>query len=324
MLVSYDLPANMTEASKGSHISIVSPVYHAAELVPCLVREILAVMHELGASFEIILVEDRSADQSWEAIKRECYKNSRVIGLRLSRNFGQHSAITAGLRYSRGEWIVVMDCDLQDKPGQIIALYQKALEGFDVVFARRRLRKDSPLKIFYSKLFYSVFSYLTGTQQDAAIANFGIYRNKVIEAVLSMNDNIRYFPAMVQWVGFRTTTIDVEHAARLRGETAYNLRKMLRLAINNIIFFSDKPLQLVAESGLMLSLASLLIGFIYLVGYLCGAIKVAGYASLIISIWLTAGMNILVLGLVGVYVGKAFEKAKNRPIYIVDEVINNG
>ena len=216
-----------------------------------------------------------------------------------------------------------MDCDLQDKPGQIIALYQKALEGFDVVFARRRLRKDSPLKIFYSKLFYSVFSYLTGTQQDAAIANFGIYRNKVIEAVLSMNDNIRYFPAMVQWVGFRTTTIDVEHAARLRGETAYNLRKMLRLAINNIIFFSDKPLQLVAESGLMLSLASLLIGFIYLVGYLCGAIKVAGYASLIISIWLTAGMNILVLGLVGVYVGKAFEKAKNRPIYIVDEVINN-
>jgi dolichol-phosphate mannosyltransferase len=164
---------------------------------------------------------------------------------------------------------------------------------------------------------------LTGTKQDAAIANFGIYRNKVIDAVLSMNDNIRYFPAMVQWVGFRTTTVDVEHSERLNGETAYNLRRMLRLAINNIISFSDKPLQLVAEGGLALSFLSLSIGLIYLIGYLFGAIKIAGYASLIISIWLTAGINILVLGLVGIYVGKAFEKAKNRPVYIVDEVINN-
>jgi dolichol-phosphate mannosyltransferase len=280
-------------------------------------------MHELGASFEIILVEDRSTDQSWEAIKRECQRNSKVIGLRLSRNFGQHSAITAGLRYSRGEWIVVMDCDLQDKPDQISVLYKKALEGFDVVFARRRLRKDSRLKRLYSKVFYSIFSYLTGTKQDAAIANFGIYRNKVIDAVLSMNDNIRYFPAMVQWVGFRTTTVDVEHSERLYGETAYNLRRMLRLAINNIISFSDKPLQLVAEGGLALSFLSLSIGLVYLIGYLSGAIKIAGYASLIISIWLTAGINILVLGLVGIYVGKAFEKAKNRPVYIVDEAIND-
>lgn len=320
---SHGLPANLTRTVKHSQISIVSPVYHAAEIVPHLVRHLLAAMHELGASFEIILVEDRSTDQSWEAIKRECQRNSKVIGLRLSRNFGQHSAITAGLRYSRGEWIVVMDCDLQDKPDQISVLYKKALEGFDVVFARRRLRKDSRLKRLYSKVFYSIFSYLTGTKQDAAIANFGIYRNKVIDAVLSMNDNIRYFPAMVQWVGFRTTTVDVEHSERLNGETAYNLRRMLRLAINNIISFSDKPLQLVAEGGLALSFLSLSIGLIYLIGYLFGAIKIAGYASLIISIWLTAGINILVLGLVGIYVGKAFEKAKNRPVYIVDEVVND-
>jgi dolichol-phosphate mannosyltransferase len=216
-----------------------------------------------------------------------------------------------------------MDCDLQDRPDQISALYRKALEGYDIVFARRRLRRDSRLKRLYSRAFYSVFSYLTETAQDAAIANFGIYHKKVIEAVLGMDDNIRYFPAMVQWVGFQSTRVDVEHSSRAQGESTYNLRKLLRLAINNIISFSDKPLRLVAQGGLILSAVSFVIGLFYLTGYLLGVIKVAGYASLIISIWLTAGINIFVLGLVGIYVGKAFEKVKGRPVYIIDEETNN-
>ena len=304
-------------------ISVVSPVYQAEAIVPHLVREIFNSMQGLTESFEVILVEDRSKDHSWDAIKKECQKSNKVKGIRLSRNFGQHCAITAGLRHSRGEWIVVMDCDLQDRPDQIPALYCKAIQGFDIVFARRHIRKDSKLKKFYSRLFYSIFSYLTGTSQDASIANFGIYRNKVVEAILSMNDNIRYFPAMVQWVGFKSATVDVEHSARMQGQTTYGFRRMLRLAINNIISFSDKPLQLVAQAGLMLSFAALLIGAIYFIGYLFGVIKVAGYASLIISIWLSAGINILVLGLVGIYVGKAFEKIKDRPVYIIDEALNN-
>ena len=216
-----------------------------------------------------------------------------------------------------------MDCDLQDRPDQISTLYRKALEGYDIVFARRRLRRDSRLKRFYSRAFYSVFSYLTETAQDAAIANFGIYHKKVIDAVLGMDDNIRYFPAMVQWVGFQSTRVDVEHSSRAQGVSTYNLRKLLRLAINNIISFSDKPLRLVAQGGLILSAISLAIGLLYLVGFLLGIIKVAGYASLIISIWLTAGINIFVLGLVGIYVGKAFEKIKGRPIFIIDEAVNN-
>lgn len=304
-------------------ISVVSPVYQAEEIVPHLVREIAYAMEKLVDSFEIILVDDRSRDGSWGAIKKECQKSSRVKGIRLSRNFGQHCAITAGLKHAKGEWIVVMDCDLQDRPDQIKALYSKALQGFDVVLARRQLRKDSKIKKLYSRLFYSVFSYLTGTRQDASIANFGIYRGKVINAILSMNDNIRYFPAMVQWVGFNTATADVEHSARLQGQTTYNIRRMLRLAVNNIISFSDKPLRLVAQGGLVLSFAALLIGIMFFIGYLLGAVNVAGYTSLIISIWLTAGINIFVLGLVGIYVGKAFEKIKDRPIYIIDEALNN-
>jgi glycosyltransferase involved in cell wall biosynthesis len=304
-------------------ISVVSPVYQSAPIVPRLVSEVSSALGELTDSFEIILVDDRSRDDSWNAIKQECNKSSHVRGLRLSRNFGQHSAITAGLGLAKGDWIVVMDCDLQDRPDQISALYRKALEGYDIVFARRRLRRDSRLKRLYSRAFYSVFSYLTETAQDAAIANFGIYHKKVIEAVLGMDDNIRYFPAMVQWVGFQSTRVDVEHSSRAQGESTYNLRKLLRLAINNIISFSDKPLRLVAQGGLILSAVSFVIGLFYLTGYLLGVIKVAGYASLIISIWLTAGINIFVLGLVGIYVGKAFEKVKGRPVYIIDEETNN-
>jgi polyisoprenyl-phosphate glycosyltransferase len=304
-------------------ISVVSPVYQAAPIVPRLVSEVSSALEDITDSFEIILVDDRSRDDSWNAIKQECNKNSRVRGLRLSKNFGQHSAITAGLSLAKGNWIVVMDCDLQDRPDQISTLYRKALEGYDIVFARRRLRRDSRLKRFYSRAFYSVFSYLTETAQDAAIANFGIYHKKVIDAVLGMDDNIRYFPAMVQWVGFQSTRVDVEHSSRAQGVSTYNLRKLLRLAINNIISFSDKPLRLVAQGGLILSAISLAIGLLYLVGFLLGIIKVAGYASLIISIWLTAGINIFVLGLVGIYVGKAFEKIKGRPIFIIDEAVNN-
>jgi glycosyltransferase involved in cell wall biosynthesis len=308
----------------GMHtISVVSPVYQAAPIVPRLVSDVSSALEDITDSFEIILVDDRSRDDSWNAIKQECNKSSHVRGLRLSRNFGQHSAITAGLSLAKGDWIVVMDCDLQDRPDQISTLYRKALEGYDIVYARRRLRRDSRLKRFYSRAFYSVFSYLTDTAQDAAIANFGIYHKKVIDAVLGMEDNIRYFPAMVQWVGFQSARVDVEHSSRAQGESTYNLRKLLRLAINNIISFSDKPLRLVAQGGLILSVVSLVIGLLYLLSYLLGVFKVAGYASLIISIWLTAGINIFVLGLVGIYVGKAFEKIKGRPIYIIDEAVNN-
>jgi dolichol-phosphate mannosyltransferase len=304
-------------------ISVVSPVFQAAEIVPYLVDELRVALDNLTDSYEIILVDDRSKDRSWDSIKAQCNEDRRVKGLRLSRNFGQHCAITAGLSHAKGDWVVVMDCDLQDRPDQIHCLYSKANEGFDIVYARRRSRQDSKRRRLYSRFFYFLFSYLTDTEQDPSIANFGIYNKKVIKAILNMNDQIRYFPAMVQWVGFRSTSVDVDHAARMQGTSTYNLRKMIRLAVNNIISFSDKPLRLVAQGGLILSCLSIMTGLIFLLFYLLGLIKVAGYASLIISIWLTSGINIFVLGLVGIYVGKAFEKVKNRPLYILDEVLNN-
>jgi glycosyltransferase involved in cell wall biosynthesis len=303
-------------------LSVVSPVYNACELVPRLIDELNSVLPGICDEYEIVLIDDRSTDLSWISINEVCRVNPHVKGIRLSRNFGQHAAITAGLSYARGDWVVVMDCDLQDQPDQIPLLYAKAMEGYDLVCAKRIIRNDRKSRKILSRLFYKIFSYLTGTKQDASVANFGIYNQKVVNSILSMQDNIRYLPAMLQWVGFKSAKLEVNHGRREIGRSSYSLPRMIRLALDNIVSFSDKPLRLAAIFGILVSLSALSVGIYYLVGYLNGSISVAGYTSLIVSIWLTAGINIFVLGLVGIYVGKSFEKVKGRPIFIVDTILN--
>ena len=184
-------------------ISIVSPVYRAEKMVHMLVERIVKSVSTITEDYEIILVNDASPDASWQMIEQKCAIDKRVKGVNLSRNFGQHYAITAGLNYAKGEWVVVMDCDLQDRPEEIPALYNKAQEGYDSVFAQRVQREDTWLKRLSSKAFYAVFGYLTDTKQDPSVANYGIYSHGVIQSILQMGDHFRYFPTMVQWVGFK-------------------------------------------------------------------------------------------------------------------------
>lgn len=303
-------------------ISVVSPVYMASSIVPELVDQISCSLDDIGVTYEIILVEDGSRDRSWESIEAECQKSTIVKGIKLSRNFGQHIAITAGLEQARGNWTVVMDCDLQDNPREIKVLYETALKGFDVVLAQRAQRIDGALKRLSSKLFYRVFGYLTGTEQDSSVANFGIYNHKVVNAIISMGDSVRYFPAMVQWVGFRRTRIPVKHSQRHSGKSSYNIKGLLNLAANNIIAFSDKPLRMAVVWGFIVAVLAFASGAIYLVAALLGMLNVSGFATIIISLYFSAGAIIFVLGLVGLYVGKSFDKVKNRPLYIVDYTVN--
>ena len=299
--------------------SIVSPVYRAESLITELVRRIQASMSAITENYEIILVDDRGPDNSWDRIEEEAARDPRVHGVRLSRNFGQHKAITAGLEHARGEWIVVMDCDLQDQPEEIPALYHYAVrEGYDLVFARRVERQDSWLKRTGSQAFYSMLAYLTETKQDPAIANFGIYHRKVIDAVLAMRESIRYFPTMLRWVGFRAGGLAVEHAERPEGASSYNLRRLINLALDIILAYSDKPLRLTVKLGLGISAAAFGLVLITLFRALLGYHWEPGYVSLIISIWFFSGLILSVLGMVGLYLGKTFEQVKNRPIYLVD------
>jgi len=304
------------------HLSVVSPVYQAENIVKELVTEIIQNASKITENFEIILVNDASSDKSWEKITEESAKEPRVKGINLSRNFGQHNAITAGLHYAQGDWIVVMDCDLQDRPDEIPNLYNKAQEGYDSVFAQRSKRQDTFFKRFFSSLFYALFSYLTDTKQDSTVANFGIYRRCVIDAILSMHDQIRFFPTMVQWVGFRKFYLPVEHASRYDGKSSYNYKKLFQLALNGVISFSDKPLRLTVKIGFSIASLSFVIAIIYFALYFIGYIQVLGFTTIILSLWFLAGVIMLIFGVLGLYIGKMFEKVKQRPDFLVQEHCN--
>jgi glycosyltransferase involved in cell wall biosynthesis len=300
-------------------ISVVSPVYKAEKLINLLVNRIKTSLEKFTTSYEIILVDDCGPDNSWQRIQENALIDSRVKGVKLSRNFGQHYAITAGLDQAKGKWVVVMDCDLQDRPEEIINLYKKAQEGYDIVLARRFERQDKFTKKLFSKLFYNTLGYLTGTEQDSSIANFGIYHIKVVKAICSMRESIRYFPTMVKWVGFKRTVIDVEHAERPEGETSYNFKRLFNLALDIILAYSDKPIRLTVKTGLLISVCSLFFALLTLIRYLTGQITVIGYTSLVVSIWFLSGLIISILGVIGFYIGKTFEGVKARPIYIIAE-----
>ena len=300
-------------------ISIVSPVYQAEKILPILVSEINLVMERIGEDYEIILVDDRSPDNSWEVMKVLSSQNPRIKSIRLSRNFGQHSAIFAGLTKTKGDWVVVMDCDMQDQPKEIAKLYKKALEGYDIVLGQRENRKDKFLKKLSSKLFYKVFNYLSGGQFNNEIGNFGIYKKKVIDSILNISDYIKFFPLFINWVGFKSVSIPIEHGEREEGKSSYSISRLLKLAFNVIVSFSDKPLRLFINFGLGISILSFVLGIYYLYLSITHKITQPGFSSLILSIWFLSGIIISCIGIVGVYLGKTFDQAKNRPTFIIDE-----
>ena len=304
------------------YLSIVSPVYRAAEIVEKLVNEIHLSVKTITDDYEIILVEDGSPDNSWSKIEAICKTDSKVKGIKLSRNFGQHPAIMAGLSKATGNWIVVMDCDLQDQPKEIIKLYQKANEGYDIVLASRHHRLDGFYKKLSSRVFYKIFNYLAGIEINSSIANFGIYKKKAIDSVLNIKDAIKFFPLFVNWVGYKSIAIPIEHREREAGESSYNIGKLIKLAFDVIISFSDRPLRIFAGFGGIISLLSVFSGIYYIIKYFLGEITEPGYASIIISIWFLSGIIISCIGITGVYLGKTFNQVKNRPVFIIDEIVN--
>ncbi|MFC4820774.1 glycosyltransferase family 2 protein [Dokdonella ginsengisoli] len=303
-------------------ISVVSPVYCCEGCLRELCGRLTATLSSITDRFEIILVDDASPDRAWDTMRELCATDPRIKAVGLSRNFGQHYAIAAGLEQTRGEWVVVMDCDLQDRPEEIAALYSKALEGYDVVFGEREVRRDGWFKRTSSRLFIGVLNYLSGADYDYRTANFGVFHRRVVDAVRSMGDSSRFFPVMVRWTGFRRTSMPIRHDARSEGRSAYTWRRLVRLGLDIILSNSDKPLRLVAVAGIVISIVALIITAYSLLRYLHGDIDVAGYTSLIASMWLLAGVMLFCMGVIGLYVGRVFESVKARPVFIVRERIN--
>lgn len=300
-------------------LSIVIPVYKAENCLHELYRRLNDSLKKITNNYEIILVEDSGGDRSWEIIRALAQVDSRVKGFQFSRNFGQHYGITAGLANCHGDWVVVMDCDLQDRPEEIPRLYAKAKEGFDVVLARRGKRTDPFLKRVSSYLFYRGFNYLADLNYDPEVGNFRIISRRVAQAFLSMREQLRFFGGMIDWLGFPTTSINVEHAERFAGETSYDFRKLCRLASETIIAYSDKPLRLSIRFGFTMAALSFATALYYTYQALVYGSPVLGWSSLIVSVYLIGGIIIAVLGITGLYLGKTFDQTKNRPLYVIME-----
>ena len=305
---------------KNPSLSVVIPVYGSDTALSELYRRLQATLEGIGLTFEVIFVNDASPDNGWKVIRELAAKDKRVRGLNLSRNFGQYPAITAGLSASRGEWVVVMDCDLQDQPEEIEKFYAKAKEGFFVVVGSRQERHDSRLRSFVSRAFYATLSYLSGTHQDRALANFGLYPRRVIDAVLSLPEHMRYFSVMIRWVGFRTATVPVRHGKRQGGASGYSFRKLLSLATDIILAYTEKPLRLIIKLGVIVTaIAGAYLVVVVLRALVLGTVEPFGL--LIGSLWLIFGLLSIMLGVMALYLGKIFDEAKKRPIYIVQEEV---
>jgi dolichol-phosphate mannosyltransferase len=307
-----------------AHISVVTPVYRAEGCLEELYRRLVAALSGITQDFEIVMVEDCGGDRSWEIIQALAQKDARVKGIQFSRNFGQHYGITAGLDHCDGDWVVVMDCDLQDRPEEIPRLYAKAREGHEIVIARRGRRSDPLAKRMTSWVFYRLFSWLAEIDYDGQAGNFRIVSRKVVESFRQMREQLRFFGGLINWMGFPATAIDVQHDERYAGPSTYTLAKLWKLAFETIVAYSDKPLRLSVRFGFVLAFLAFCYGLYIVVHALLYGSAISGWASLIVSIYFMGGIIIAILGVMGIYLGKAFDEVKKRPLYIVTHTTFDG
>jgi dolichol-phosphate mannosyltransferase len=302
-----------------THLSVVVPVFNESSLIEELLKRVINNVKLVTADFEIIIVDDGSQDQTWELIVAEAKKETRIKGIKFSRNFGHHYAITAGLHNSNGEWVVVMDGDLQDRPEVIPELYKKAQEGFDVVFVSRQNR---PEKFYYQiaqKFFYWILRTLSGINFDSTQANFSIISRKVVEAFKIFPENARFYGSTIKWLGFNRSFIYADHGVRHSGKPSYTLRKRIKLASDIILSFSERPLKFAIGFGIIISTIAIIGAFWIIYGAIQWGYSVIGWSSLIFSIFFLGGSILVVLGIIGIYLGRVFQESKKRPLFIISK-----
>lgn len=305
-------------------LSIAVPWYKSPGTVLPLYNQCMEAVAQLPefTAIEFVFVEDGGQDQTWQEIAALAKEHNNVKAMRLSRNFGQHHALTACLDLCDGDWVVVMDCDLQDRPGEIPLLWAKAREGYDMVCARRGRRKDKIWKRFTSLCFGRIFTLLSGMKYDSQVGNFRIMSKKVVLAFRQMREATRNMGGQLQWLGFKVGYVDVRHGARYCGESSYTIPKLISLAVDSIIAYSDKPLRIFCALGSIFAFFAFIFALYIIMRKLLWGIDITGWTSLIISIWFLGGLLLASIGFLGLYIGHIYFETKHRPIYIVAERIN--
>ena len=297
-------------------LSVVVPVYGCAGCLAALHERVARSVSEITDSWELVLVDDRSTDGGWEMLQRLARADGHVRGFRLSRNFGQDAAITAGLAEARGEWAVVMDCDLQEAPEEIPRLWAAAGEGYQVVRTLRRGWRHPPLRRFASRL-YRRLTMETDTRPD--YSTLSLISRPVIDAFLRLRDRDREFMIALDWLGFDATAIEIDHHDRIDGESGYTLDRLVRVALDGMFFRSTVLLRLVVLLGFVIAVVGVGLAVFEIADYFIEPEKsVPGYTSLAVLLLVLAGFVIFSVGIVGLYVGRIFEQVKGRPLYLID------
>lgn len=304
----------------GVELSVVVPVYGCRGCLEALHGRLTETLSGLVQRYEIVLVDDCSPDDAWATLTELARIDPAVRAFRLSRNFGQHAAITAGLEQCAGEWVVVMDCDLQDPPEEIPRLLETARTGFDIVFARRKRKKHSLLRRMAARAFFSAINIFNKTNLHGEYGSFSLISRKVVDAFGRIGDRERHYLFILHWLGFRSADIEYEHAERYGGESSYTLRSLIKHAFDGVFFQTTILLRWIVYLGFWVSMAGVVLAAYFVYQYFAHAVY-PGWTSLAVLILLIGGFIIFSSGIAGLYVGKIFEQVKGRPLYVIDQVL---
>jgi polyisoprenyl-phosphate glycosyltransferase len=305
-------------------ISVVIPVYDCESCLRPLYERLRAQLNALEVSWELVFVNDSSPDEAWSVLTELSRRDPAVRAFQLSRNFGEEAALVAGLANSDGRWTVVMDCDLQDLPEDIPRLYANALEGYEIVFTKRKRRGHSRLRVAASKLYYRLVSRLLKADIDPSYGNFSMVSRRVVDLVLSLRDRDRHYRMILLWLGLRQTAVEVENAPRHSGASSYGLRRLAHHAVDGIFFQTETLLRWIVYTGIVMGVGGMLLAAFFAVSRLIGNEDYPGWTSLAVLILLTTGVMTVSTGVAGLYIGKIFGQVKDRPLYVIEKSVDGG
>ena len=305
-------------------LSIVVPCFNEGRNIELLIARLQPVLRGLGIPFEVICVDDGSIDETWPTLAILCRQDPNLRAMRLSRNFGKEAALTAGIDVARGDGVLLIDADLQHPPELIPALVARWRDGIDMVYAIRTSRAgDSWLRQLTTRGFYWMFGRLSDVDLPRGAGDFRLLDRSVVDALKAMPERVRFMKGLYAWVGFSHAGVEFEPSLRATGTSTMGLRRLTRFGFDGIVAFSRLPLIVAGWLGALIAVPALAIGMVLLVRTLVYGIDVPGYASTIVAVMVLGGVQLLMLGLLGAYVGRLYEETKRRPIYIVKEVADD-
>ncbi len=301
-------------------LSVIIPIYNEVDNIPELYNRLNKIVNLVSKTNELIFINDGSKDNSLMIIKQLSIENKNIKFINLSRNFGHQIAVSAGLDLCKGNAVVIIDADLQDPPELIKDMMKKYHEGYDVVYAKRIKRKgESWFKKMTAKIFYRILKKITSINIPVDTGDFRLINRKIVDCLKQMPEQNKFLRGQIAWLGFKQTFIEFEREERKRGTTGYPFSKMLKFALDGITSFSDKPLNFVTQAGIVVSLLSFIVIIYSLYGYYINGKNITGWTSIIISVLFLGGVQLISVGIIGLYISRINKNIINRPLYLIQE-----